>query len=152
MIFDGELLQTIVDEMTLQEKEKYSVILQMIQLYIVYTQVKVYGMNPNRNFPKEEEILDVACDVREFVEETRYSHKDIRLIDNLLPFEEIFIGSNQKVCNQKYYLAYNVRLIMSNNHIYPQTTDENWYILISIIIINWKFEKQAAFNNDPNKN
>jgi ADP-ribose pyrophosphatase YjhB (NUDIX family) len=55
-----------------------------------------------RNFQEK----DLECALREFEEETGYSSKDITVIENLLPFEEIFIGSNHKSYKHKYYLAY----------------------------------------------
>jgi 8-oxo-dGTP pyrophosphatase MutT (NUDIX family) len=49
---------------------------------------------------------DLDCALREFEEETGYSQKDIIIIENILPFEEIFIGSNHKSYKHKYFLAY----------------------------------------------
>jgi len=49
---------------------------------------------------------DLDCALREFEEETGYSQKDITIIENILPFEEIFIGSNHKSYKHKYFLAY----------------------------------------------
>ena len=49
---------------------------------------------------------DLDCAIREFEEETGFSKKDITIVDNLLPFEEIFIGSNHKAYKHKYFLAY----------------------------------------------
>jgi 8-oxo-dGTP pyrophosphatase MutT (NUDIX family) len=49
---------------------------------------------------------DLDCARREFEEETGYSQKDIIIIENILPFEEIFIGSNHKSYKHKYFLAY----------------------------------------------
>jgi len=49
---------------------------------------------------------DLDCAIREFEEETGYSQKDIIIIENILPFEEIFIGSNHKSYKHKYFLAY----------------------------------------------
>jgi 8-oxo-dGTP pyrophosphatase MutT (NUDIX family) len=55
-----------------------------------------------RNFQEK----DLECALREFEEETGFSSKDITVVENLLPFEEIFIGSNHKSYKHKYYLAY----------------------------------------------
>jgi 8-oxo-dGTP pyrophosphatase MutT (NUDIX family) len=55
-----------------------------------------------RNFQEK----DLECAIREFEEETGYSKNDITIIDNLLPFEELFIGSNHKSYKHKYFLAY----------------------------------------------
>jgi 8-oxo-dGTP pyrophosphatase MutT (NUDIX family) len=49
---------------------------------------------------------DLDCAIREFEEETGLSKKDLNIIENIIPFEEIFIGSNYKSYKHKYYLAY----------------------------------------------
>ena len=48
---------------------------------------------------------DVDCALREFEEETGYSRDDICIIENVSPYEEIFIGSNNKSYKHKYFLA-----------------------------------------------
>jgi 8-oxo-dGTP pyrophosphatase MutT (NUDIX family) len=55
-----------------------------------------------RNFQEK----DLECALREFEEETGFLQKDIIVIDNLLPFEELYIGSNHKSYKHKYFLAY----------------------------------------------
>ena len=47
---------------------------------------------------------DMCCAIREFVEETGYSQKNLYNIENIQPFEEIFMGSNYKCYKHKYYL------------------------------------------------
>jgi len=49
---------------------------------------------------------DLDCAIREFEEETGYSRENLDIIENIVPFEEIFIGSNHKSYKNKYYLAY----------------------------------------------
>ena len=49
---------------------------------------------------------DLECAIREFEEETGFSKKDIKIIENVMPFEEIFLGSNHKAYKHKYFLAY----------------------------------------------
>jgi 8-oxo-dGTP pyrophosphatase MutT (NUDIX family) len=49
---------------------------------------------------------DIDCAMREFEEETGISQNKIKVIENMLPFEEIFIGSNHKSYKHKYFLAY----------------------------------------------
>ena len=49
---------------------------------------------------------DIDCALREFEEETGYSKKDVCVVENLIPFEEIFIGSNHKSYKHKYFLAH----------------------------------------------
>jgi 8-oxo-dGTP pyrophosphatase MutT (NUDIX family) len=84
---------------------------------------------PEWGFPKGRrnyQEKDYDCAVREFIEETGYSfkkntssklhskqggamdsiNKNIKNIQNILPYEEIFIGSNYKSYKHKYYLMY----------------------------------------------
>jgi len=56
-----------------------------------------------RRDPKEK---DLDCALREFEEETGISQNKITVIENVLPFEEIFIGTNHKSYKHKYFLAY----------------------------------------------
>lgn len=49
---------------------------------------------------------DIDCAMREFKEETGISEKKIIIIENTLPFEETFIGTNFKSYKHKYFLAY----------------------------------------------
>ena len=49
---------------------------------------------------------DYECAVREFCEETGYAESVLVPIQNILPFEEIFTGSNYKSYKHKYYLTY----------------------------------------------
>ena len=49
---------------------------------------------------------DIECALREFEEETGYSQESIQVIENMMPFEEIYIGSNYRSYKHKYFLAY----------------------------------------------
>jgi len=49
---------------------------------------------------------DYECALREFTEETGFNIAHIKTIQNILPFEEIFTGSNYKSYKHKYYLTY----------------------------------------------
>lgn len=49
---------------------------------------------------------DIHTATREFQEETGLSHSNLSIIRNVLPFEEIFTGSNYKSYKHKYYLAH----------------------------------------------
>ena len=55
-----------------------------------------------RNFKEK----DLECALREFEEETGILSSKISIIENVLPFEEIFIGTNHKSYKHKYFLAY----------------------------------------------
>ena len=62
-----------------------------------------WGFPKGRHNNQEKDLL---CALREFEEETGYSRLSINIIHNLLPFEEIFTGSNYKSYKHKYYVAY----------------------------------------------
>jgi 8-oxo-dGTP pyrophosphatase MutT (NUDIX family) len=49
---------------------------------------------------------DLDCALREFEEETGISTLKLNIIENVLPFEETFIGTNHKSYKHKYFLAY----------------------------------------------
>jgi 8-oxo-dGTP pyrophosphatase MutT (NUDIX family) len=60
-------------------------------------------------FPKGRRNMkekDLDCALREFEEETGISEHHLTIVDNVLPFEEVFIGTNHKSYKHKYYLAY----------------------------------------------
>ena len=66
-----------------------------------------WGFPKGRHNNQEKDLL---CALREFEEETGYSRTLINILQNVLPFEEIFTGSNYKSYKHKYYVA-----IMENN-------------------------------------
>lgn len=66
-------------------------------------QVAEWGFPKGRRNYQEK---DYECAVREFCEETGYPSTALVPIKNLLPFEEIFTGSNYKSYKHKYYLTY----------------------------------------------
>ena len=59
---------------------------------------------------RDKDEKDIRCATREYVEETGYPLL-FEIIQNILPFEEYFTGSNCKSYKHKYYLAY----IKNNN-------------------------------------
>ena len=69
-----------------------------------------------RNFQEK----DLDCALREFEEETGYNKNELKIIDNVLPFEEIFMGSNYKSYKHKYFLAY-MDSCVDNLHNYQHT-------------------------------
>jgi 8-oxo-dGTP pyrophosphatase MutT (NUDIX family) len=54
-----------------------------------------------RNFKEK----DYDCAFREFQEETGYEMRNLRIIKNVYPFEEIFTGSNLKSYKHRYFLC-----------------------------------------------
>lgn len=64
--------------------------------------------DPEWEFPKGRKNMgenDIECAFREFVEETGYTYNDLVLLRNLVPYEEIFIGSNYESYKNKYFVC-----------------------------------------------
>jgi len=80
---------------------------------------------PEWGFPKgrrDYQEKDLQCAIREFEEETLYNKNQLKLVQNVLPYEEIFTGSNYKSYKHKYYLAY-MDIVRENdiNHAYKNS-------------------------------
>ena len=74
---------------------------------------------------------DLECALREFEEETGISKNKINVVENILPFEEIFIGTNHKSYKHKYFLAY-----MEEEN--EEMTDLEHYQITEVSKIEWK--------------
>lgn len=64
---------------------------------------------PEWGFPKgrrNSHEKDYDCALREFQEETGYDKNVLHNLQNVLPFEEIFTGSNYKSYKHKYYIMF----------------------------------------------
>ena len=64
---------------------------------------------PEWGFPKGRrnyQEKDLDCALREFSEETGYNANKLVVIQNIIPYEEIFMGSNMKTYKHKYFVAY----------------------------------------------
>jgi len=146
--YNIEQLQKIVDEMSVQEKERIlvgpfdklwkqlwgdttgnqyrseeyasskkcdairnGVIIEdkLVKLEDIVSNSKSLWLETEWEFPKGRRNFqekDLDCAIREFEEETGLSKNDVIIIDNLLPFEEMYIGSNYKCYKHKYFLAF----------------------------------------------
>ena len=70
---------------------------------------------------------DIDCAIREFEEETGLSRDDITIIDNVMPFEEMYIGSNHRCYKHKYFLAYmSENDIILNNYQKAEVSKLEW--------------------------
>ena len=68
----------------------------------------MHGPNPNGGFPKGRrnyQEKDIYCAIREFTEETGFDGSALNIISNLMPYEEVFIGSNLKCYKHKYFVG-----------------------------------------------
>ena len=93
--------------------------------YNIWTEPEWGFPKGRRNFQEK----DYECAFREFTEETGYNYKYLKNIKNLLPFEEIFTGSNYKSYKPKYYLTF-----MDYNH----SLNVNKFDTIEVSKIEWK--------------
>jgi 8-oxo-dGTP pyrophosphatase MutT (NUDIX family) len=70
---------------------------------------------------------DLDCALREFEEETGIPSSSITIIENVMPFEENFMGSNHKIYKHKFFLAFSNTMI-----------DETKYQRSEVSKIEWK--------------
>ena len=87
---------------------------------------------PEWGFPKGRRNTnesDINCALREYEEETGFLRKDVRIIQNLMPYEEIFIGSNYKAYKHKYYVGFNPTTVASNPMQYNEVSDMRFFTL-----------------------
>ena len=111
---------------------------------------------PDWEFPKgrkkiQEKMVD--CAIREFAEETGYTKNDIKIIDNVIPYEEVFIGSNIKCYKHKYYLAVLVGNNIPLNAIqYSEISTIKWFSYEECLenIRNYSVEKKNIIHNVNN--
>ncbi len=135
-LYNKNYIKNIIDEMTINEKKKImkkdfldvnkrneeSLYKKWISLcdgiMIDKTCLKLENLINNSNtswdepewgFPKgrrDFQEKDIECAIREFEEETGYLRSHLKIIENVIPYEEIYIGSNYKSYKHKYYLAF----------------------------------------------
>jgi ADP-ribose pyrophosphatase YjhB (NUDIX family) len=99
-----KLWNKVNDKYDIKNEEKYNYIKKNhISLFdsIEWTEPE-WGFPKGRRNYKEK---DLECALREFEEETGYSKKNVILIKNLNPYEELFTGSNLKSYKHKYFIA-----------------------------------------------
>ena len=68
--------------------------------YVEWTEPEWGFPKGRRNYQEK----DYECALREFSEETGFESSTLKNIQNIIPFEEIFMGSNFKSYKHKYYL------------------------------------------------
>lgn len=107
--------EKLSNEKLKQLKEGYIVNNDKLSLKILIERSSSNWTEPEWGFPKGRRNhleSDLECALREWEEETGYSKRNIKLIQNIIPYEEIFTGSNYKSYKHKYYVA----LFSSNKH------------------------------------
>lgn len=94
-------------------------------LFSLLDDSKTNWTEPEWGFPKgrrDYQEKDLQCAIREFEEETLYTRGQLKLIQNLLPYDEIFTGSNYKSYKHKYYLAFmDIDSSNDSSHVYKNS-------------------------------
>lgn len=116
---------------------------------------KTYN-EPEWGFPKGRRNYhekDIVCGLREFEEETGYKKSDIEIFNNIVPFEEIFTGSNYKSYKHKYFVGIirNNTIPIANFQIY-EISEIKWVPIDDVYkyIRDYNYEKTNIIN-DLNK-
>ena len=111
---------------------------------------------PEWGFPKGRRNYhekDIVCGLREFEEETGYKKGDIEIFNNIVPFEEIFTGSNYKSYKHKYFVGIidNTIIPINNFQIY-EISEIKWVPITDVVnyIRDYNYEKTNIIN-DLNK-
>ena len=151
-IYNERYLLNIINEMTISEKEIIVNLFKSKQInekirklfqnapnfnendYItefinVIQQSTTNWVEPEWGFPKGRRNIqekDLSCALREFEEETGYSRNEIKLFENIIPYEEVFIGSNYKAYKHKYYLAYSNEINNIQNYQKSEVSKMEW--------------------------
>jgi 8-oxo-dGTP pyrophosphatase MutT (NUDIX family) len=90
-------------------KEGISIEDNLITLQTIVDMSTMNWTETEWEFPKgrrNQNEKDLECALREFEEETGILSHNIKVIENIFPFEETFIGSNLRPYKHKYFLAY----------------------------------------------
>ena len=105
-------------------------------------------------FPKGRKNInetDIECAFREFVEETGLTFNDLILIRNLVPYEEIFIGSNYESYKNKYFVSLFCGINESELVKYDkcEISDVQWFTYSECLayIRNYNYEKKRILTS-----
>ena len=103
-------------------------------------------IKPEWGFPKGRRNNgenDINCAIREYIEETGHNKGTFEIIQNILPFEEIFTGSNFKSYKHKYYLSVLKKDVNDNMFQKSEVSDMKWLSLEEClkVIRPYSFEK-----------
>ena len=102
-----------------------------LEMLIEETRHDSLWLEPEWGFPKGRRNggeNDYDCAVREFCEETGYTHRALHMIQNIVPYEEIFTGSN--------YISYKHRYFVSLMN-YPDTLETGNFQKSEVSRMDW---------------
>ena len=112
-------------------------------------------INNEWEFPKGRKNYkekDLDCAKREFQEETGISCSNLQIINNVMPFEETFIGSNQKCYKNVYYLGIIDTEVELTNYQETEVSIMEWKTFNDCIesIRDYNVEKSCVLTNVHN--
>ena len=117
-----------------------------ISLYSLIKESKTKWREPEWELPKgrrnyKEKDIDTA--LREFEEETGIHRSNIKIIQNIVPYDEIFTGSNLKSYRQRYFIATLDREVSLDNYQMCEVSNIKWipYSKINDTIREYSLEK-----------
>ena len=131
-------------------KEKFNKLknndMENLNLDILIKESHTKWDTPEWGFPKGRRNNgenDINCAIREYMEETGHPKQSFEIIQNILPFEEIFTGSNYKSYKHKYYLAVNKKNVSNEYFQQSEVSDMKWLTLEESLnrIRPYSFEK-----------
>jgi len=112
-------------------------------------------INNEWEFPKGRKNYkekDLDCAKREFQEETGISSAKLHIINNVMPFEETFVGSNQKCYKNVYYLGIIDTDVELTNYQETEVSIMEWKTFNGCIesIRDYNIEKSSLLTNVHN--
>ena len=92
---------------------------------------------------------DLDCALREFEEETGITQNSLTIIENALPFEESFIGTNHKSYKHKYFLALMNKVEKLENYQKSEVSKLEWKTVEECLesIRPYSLEKKQLITN-----
>ena len=141
-------------------KEKFNKlkngIVNNITMQFLMNQSDTNWTEPEWGFPKgrrDRDEKDIKCAIREYMEETGHPLHSFEIIQNILPFEEYFTGSNLKSYKHKYYLAYIKDKYLDNNNFQQSEVSQiRWCTIDECLqlIRPYSIEKKKIIKNIDN--
>tara|TARA_Y100000741_G_C18251019_1_gene557301 strand:- start:112 stop:735 length:624 start_codon:yes stop_codon:yes gene_type:complete len=90
-----------------ETKNKFNKNIKIIKEYVKKS--NTCWIEQEWEFPKGRKNIketDISCAKREFSEETGIDYKNVNIIQNIVSYDEIYIGTNFKCYKFKYFLGY----------------------------------------------
>ena len=117
-------------------KEGVNINGELINLEQLVKNSNTYWIETEWEFPKGRRNYkekDLECALREFEEETGLASTKLNIIENILPFEETFIGTNHKSYKHKYFLAF-----YNDNSKTDDNENLNGFQITEVSKLEWK--------------